>query len=140
MAAARRRGAQALSFSSSTASSISEHAWARASAARARLEAGESCADIAEEQRAVLARRIGVHAMGGEIVFAPSGTDAALLALAIARATMEGGLVSVLAAADETGSGAPHAVAGRHFACADGARPRGRARRAHRGLRRDSSL
>jgi hypothetical protein len=109
--------AQALSFSSSTASSISEHAWARASAGRARLEAGESCADIAEEQRAVLARRIGVHAMGGEIVFAPSGTDAALFALAIARATMEGALVSVLAA-DETGSGAPHAVAGRHFACA----------------------
>jgi hypothetical protein len=54
--------------------------------------------------------------VGGEIVFAPSGTDAALLALAIARAATQGPLASVLAAVDETGSGAPFAVAGRHFA------------------------
>ena len=107
---------EALSYSSSTASSISEHAWQRASSVHGRLQAGESCGSIGEEQRELLARRIGVHAMGGEFVFAPSGTDAALLALAIARATMEGVLVSVLAASDETGSGAPYAVSGRHFA------------------------
>ncbi len=106
----------ALCFSSSTASSISEHAWRRASDVCARLEAGESCASVVEEQRDILARRLGVHAVGGEIVFAPSGTDATLLALAIARATTEGPLASVLAASDETGSGAPFAAAGRHFA------------------------
>ncbi|HUK59839.1 MAG TPA: hypothetical protein VLV50_11460 [Stellaceae bacterium] len=107
---------EALSFSSSTASSISEHAWRRANDVRARLEAGESCTAVVEEQRDILARRIGIHALGGEVVFAPSGTDAALLALAIVRATSEKPLASVLAAADETGSGAPYAVAGRHFA------------------------
>ncbi len=107
---------EALSFSSSTASSISNHAWRRASDVRARLAAGESSDAIIDEQRAVLARRLGVHAMGAEIVFAPSGTDAALLALAIARTALDGTLVSVLAAADETGSGAPYAASGRHFA------------------------
>jgi selenocysteine lyase/cysteine desulfurase len=109
---------EALSFSSSTASSISDHAWRRASDVRARLQAGEGLGNVIEEQRALLARRIGVHALGGEIVFAPSGTDAALLALAIARATTKGALVSVLASADETGSGMARAVTGRHFASA----------------------
>jgi len=107
---------EAVSFSSSTASSISDHAWRRATDVHARLAAGESCEAIIEEQRAVLARRLGVHALGAEIVFAPSGTDAALVALAIARTAMNGALASVLAAADETGSGAPYASSGRHFA------------------------
>jgi hypothetical protein len=106
---------EALNFSSSTASSISEGAWRQASLARERLVRGESRDAIAHEQRAMLARLLGVSGLG-DVVFAPSGTDAALIALAGVRATTEGALTSVLAACDETGSGMACAASGRHFA------------------------
>jgi hypothetical protein len=107
----------ALNFSSSTASSISEVAWQRADAVRERIaEQGLSDSDaLVEEIREELARLLGLGQTGTAIVFAPSGTDAMLHALAIARVLHARPVTSILAAADETGSGARNAVAGRHF-------------------------
>jgi hypothetical protein len=106
---------EALSFSFSTASSISERAFWHASLVRRRLARHDSFDDLVEEQRAELARLLGLAASDTAIVFAPSGTDAMLHALAVARASLGTPLTSILAAADETGSGAPFAVSGRHF-------------------------
>jgi hypothetical protein len=107
---------EALCFSSSTASSISPRAWRRAARIRHQLAAGISYDGLIEEARAELAHHLGLAGTGAAIVFAPSGTDAGLHALAVARARLGTPLVSLLAAADETGSGAPFAAAGRHFA------------------------
>ncbi|HKW54589.1 MAG TPA: hypothetical protein VJO12_12930, partial [Stellaceae bacterium] len=58
-----------------------------------------------------------VLALAGDtdIVWSPSGTDATLHAIAIARAVLGTPLVSVVAAADETGSGVAYASCGKHF-------------------------
>jgi hypothetical protein len=108
---------EAINLSSSTASSISERAFRRAQEVRRALGDGGPAAfeAINEAARAELAQLLGIGATGAEIVFAPSGTDAQLLALAVARMVEAGPLVSILAAADETGSGAPNATSGRHF-------------------------
>src|SRR5690606_842898 len=52
---------------------------------------------------------------GVEIVFSPSGTDSQLHALLIARALLGTTPVSIVVAADETGSGTVFSAAGRHF-------------------------
>ena len=108
---------EAIDFASSTASSISAHAWLRAERVRQEIESGGSayCESAQAAARAELARLLGLD-REASIVYAPSGTDAALLALAVAR--MIGGgepLVSIIAAADETGRGMRNACLGRHF-------------------------
>ncbi|HXQ49451.1 MAG TPA: hypothetical protein VN802_00025 [Stellaceae bacterium] len=106
---------EALAFSFSTASSISERAFWHASLVRRRLARHDAHDDLVEETRAELTRLLGIEASGTAVVFAPSGTDAMLHALAVARAALGTPLISILAAADETGSGASFAVSGRHF-------------------------
>jgi hypothetical protein len=103
-----------VSYASSTASSISERGLRRAQDIWHRL-ADAGCDALVEEARGELAHLLGLGASGAAIVFAPSGTDAALAALGVARALDDRPLVTILAAADETGSGARHACAGRHF-------------------------
>jgi len=115
---------EAVAFSSSTASSISVPAWRRALAAWQRLAAGESADTLVEEVRGDLARVLGLTGTGSAIVFAPSGTDSMLHALAVTRALRGGPQIGVLAAADETGSGVPQVVLGRHFS---GSTARGKA-------------
>jgi len=114
----------AVTFASSTASSISERGYVAAETLHRRLTAG---ADPAVEA-AMIRRRIldyyGIadgHAAGKGndvgIVLTPSGTDAALIVLAMAQAADPTRLIAnVLMAAEETGSGVPLAVRGRHFA------------------------
>ncbi len=58
---------------------------------------------------------LGLADSGCEIVFSPSGTDSQLHATFVARALLGTPLVSVIAAADETGSGTVFAASGRHF-------------------------
>jgi hypothetical protein len=107
---------EALHFSSSTASSVSERGWRRVNLVRERLaHAGEYPA-LVEENRTELKRLLRLDGTGADIVFAPSGTDAALLAVAVARTDLRTPLTSLIAAVDETGSGARHAAGGRHFA------------------------
>lgn len=112
------------SFGSTTASTISARAYARAERARAELIERTSSAaidrvldDRLEEIRETLKLVLGLQREAAEIVFSPSGTDAQLLALFAAQATLGGPLTSVVVAADQTGSGTAYTAAGCHFDC-----------------------
>jgi hypothetical protein len=105
-------------FSSSTASTISERGYARVEASWHRLSRrnGSFAFDaLVEDARAELKSHLGLAPDEADIVFSSSGTDAQLLALFLARATLGGPPVSIMVGADQTGSGAAHAAAGRHF-------------------------
>ena len=110
----------AITFASSTASSLSERGFGGGEASRKRIAAaalaGRAEAALALEAGSV---RHGVAAHyalsdGCEVVLAASGTDCELLVLALAE--QEGPVCSVLTAPEETGTGVPLAAAGRHFA------------------------
>jgi hypothetical protein len=111
-----------LSFSSSTATSISQRAYDRAGRARdALLQSALACglhdafdARI-EQMRGELKRHLGLDATGIDVVFSASGTDAQLQALALAQAWLGAPLTTVIAAADQTGSGTAHTARGHHF-------------------------
>jgi hypothetical protein len=109
------------SFASSTASAISERAYERVE--RAREEMMRSAISLGLEdafdarfeamreelkERLTLAQDVGV-------VFAPSGTDAQLLALFAAQARLGARLTTILVGSDQTGSGAVYTARGRHF-------------------------
>jgi hypothetical protein len=109
-----------LDFGSSTASSISEYAYARAQAAQAEfwLSASQIGVERAFDDRVELARnRLRDHlgADGAEIVFSPSGTDAQLQALFLVKASLGTQLVTIIVGADQTGSGTAYTARGQHF-------------------------
>jgi hypothetical protein len=113
---------EAFTFASSTATSISERAFAateaaRAELARAALRDGLEAAVEAQVEalRRELMALFGLTGSGTEIVFSPSGTDSGLHAVFLARARLGTPMASVIAAADETGSGVAFASCGRHF-------------------------
>jgi hypothetical protein len=114
-----------LSFSSSTATSISERAYARAEAAREALmrsaiEVGiEEAFDArVEAMRDELRAHLGLAPDLADVVFSPSGTDSQLQALFLARALLGPELVTVVVAADQTGSGTVNTARGCHFSAA----------------------
>jgi hypothetical protein len=111
-----------LSFASSTATSISARAYARAS--RARDELMQSAIAIGveaafdarlEAMRGELRVCLGLLPERADIVFSPSGTDAQLQALLLTRALLGPALTSIVVAADQTGSGTEHTARGHHF-------------------------
>ncbi len=113
---------EAYTFASSTATSISARAFAQAEAVRhdlirSALRVGLDGAldELAEAQRRQLKALLAFGGMGVSVVFSPSGTDAALQALFVARALGGTPLTSIIVASDETGSGVAHAACGRHF-------------------------
>ena len=110
-----------LSFSSSTASTISEEAYAAARAAFARF--GERAdarvqerafQDLVERTRQEIKTSFELPAETG-VVLSPSGTDAELHALFLSRQVLGGPIAAIIVAAEETGSGTGLAAAGRHF-------------------------
>ena len=111
---------EVLSYGSSTAHSVSPEAFEVAAAEYHRLQAA-ACPERAlnsriEKLRESLLETLGLTGSGTEIVFSPSGTDSTLHALFLARAlTGSRPLDCLLAASDETGSGVPMALSGRHF-------------------------
>lgn len=113
----------AITFASSTASSLSERGFAGAEKARLSLLAGalQGRAEAAARQldgdiQARIAAHFGLTAEEG-VVLAPSGTDCELYALALAALAPGGRPVSnILLAPEETGSGVPLAATGCHFA------------------------
>jgi hypothetical protein len=114
-----------LSFSSSTATSISERAFDRAQAAREGLM--RSAIDIGivaafdervEEMRDELRAHLGLAPPLADVVFSPSGTDSQLQALFLARALLGPELATVIVAADQTGSGTVNTARGCHFSAA----------------------
>lgn len=113
---------EAFTFASSTATSISGRAYAAAAAARQALLRDSMTGGFARAFaghmagiRGQLKHFLGLEGTGCEIVLSPSGTDSQLQALFVARALIGTPLVSVIAAADETGSGTVFATSGRHF-------------------------
>ncbi len=113
---------EAFSFASSTATSISGRAYAAAAAARQALLRDSAAVGFERAfggqmngLRDQMKDLLGLAASGCEIVFSPSGTDSQLHASVVACAVMGTPLVSIIAAADETGSGTVFASSGRHF-------------------------
>jgi hypothetical protein len=114
----------ALSFASSTASTISAPAYGAVEATRqsllqADLEGGlpEALATLTRAIKQELLAACGIDPRAGvEAILLPSGTDGELAALQIARRRQEERLVNIVIAPAETGSGVPEAARGRHFA------------------------
>ena len=113
---------EAFTFASSTATSISDRAYAAAARARMtmlreapKIGLERAADDELERMRDDLKELLGLGDSGCEVVFSPSGTDSQLHALYVARSLLGPPLVSVVAAADETGSGTMFAARGRHF-------------------------
>jgi hypothetical protein len=110
-------------FGSSTASSISARGFAAAAALCARLAETEGRERRAvtygrelDRIRAELAGLCGLAGMPGlDIIFAASGTDLHLLVSALIGGAPERPLVCIDVEAEETGSGVPDALSGRHF-------------------------
>jgi hypothetical protein len=122
-----------LSVASCTATSISQRAYDHASRAREALMqsaigAGLETAFDAriEAMRDELKACLELPRGNAEVVFSPSGTDAQLQALWLARALLGPVLTSVIVAADQTGSGTAYTARGQHFsaATANGSRVR----------------
>jgi hypothetical protein len=112
----------AFTFASSTATSISERAYASADAARealirAALRQGLDAAvdDRVDALRGELSDVLDLDRLDTDIVFSPSGTDAELQAVFVARALLGTPITSIIVASDETGSGVPNASCGTHF-------------------------
>ncbi|HWE74078.1 MAG TPA: hypothetical protein VG328_13015 [Stellaceae bacterium] len=113
---------EAFTFASSTATSISERAYAGVAGTRqvllreAQLIGFDRAVDAQiERQRIELKQILDLDENDCEVVFSPSGTDSQMHALFLARALLGAPLVSLIAACDETGSGATYATRGRHF-------------------------
>lgn len=113
----------AITFASSTASSISERGYEASDKARLRvtgaaLLTGDYTPIHVEAGfvRDAIAKAFGVPS-GGAVVLAASGTDSELLALALGHLPNAAiPITTILLAPEETGSGVPMAASGRHFA------------------------
>ncbi len=113
----------AVTFASSTASSVSERGYEAADRARVRLTAAmlqsgdrSTLRREAARVRRAIGDAFGVPS-GGAVVLAASGTDSELLALALCHLpTADRPITTILLAPEETGSGVPMAAVGRHFA------------------------
>ena len=110
------------SFASSTASAISERAYARAGLAREELmrtaiDVGldEAFDTRIEAMRAELKACLRLPHDAG-VIFSASGTDAQLHALFLARCRSGATLTTIVVGCDQTGSGTRHTARGRHFA------------------------
>jgi hypothetical protein len=122
-----------LSFASSTATSISERAYdhvrnARESLMRSAISVGidEAFDARIETMRDELKAYLGLPQAKVDVVFSPSGTDSQLQALFLTRALLGPALMTVVVAADQTGSGTANTARGHHFsaATANGSRVR----------------
>jgi hypothetical protein len=112
-----------LSFASSTATSISLRAYARAGHAREALMQSAIALGIdaafdarIEAMRDELRNHLGLA--NADIVFSPSGTDSQLHALFLTRALLGPALTTIIVAADQTGSGTAYTSRGYHFSAA----------------------
>jgi hypothetical protein len=109
-----------IDFASSTASSISPAAYARARLAHEELLTASlyhgpdgACEAAVARARTALLRELQIE--DAEVVFSASGTDAQLQTLFLVRLLNPGRLATVIVGADQTGSGTAHTCHGRHF-------------------------
>jgi hypothetical protein len=114
---------EAVHFSSSTASSVSDYGFTYCDLARRDLLAAMLREDLAEAALharmvdATAAELVDLLTLGeseADVALAPSGTDTELLVVALARAA-GGALTNIVIAPEETGRGVREAAAGRYF-------------------------
>ncbi|MBI3783804.1 MAG: hypothetical protein HY270_10405 [Deltaproteobacteria bacterium] len=112
---------EAITFSSCTASSVSEFAYRAAELLRHRLMQTLPRTDLEvqhqleiDELRATLADLLHLDPQT-EVILSSSGTDAELYPLALLRSTDKPRLINIVVAPDEVGGGTAHAAAGCHF-------------------------
>lgn len=112
---------QEISFSSTTASTISQPAYFAADAAFQILSNADSrrplkyvFEELVEKVRQDIKALFELDA-AAEVVLSPSGTDSELHALFLANCVLQKPITSVVVAADETGNGVNLAASGRHF-------------------------
>lgn len=113
---------EALAFASSTASTISERAYARAKHARDAVIADALHAGIdeafdtrIEALRLELKDRLAISDPSVKVVFAPSGTDSQLHAVFAASEVLKGPITTIVVGADQTGSGTAFTSMASHF-------------------------
>ena len=113
---------EAITFSSCTASSVSEFAYAEGELLRQRFMTAISgpgpraCFEIEIERiRSEIATLLGFEQAHTHVFLSTSGTDAELYPLALFRSTTQTRLVNIVVAPDEVGSGTVLAAGGRHF-------------------------
>ncbi|HKT53936.1 MAG TPA: hypothetical protein VJP88_05760, partial [Caulobacteraceae bacterium] len=112
-----------IDFGSSTASTISLRSWTAVAALRERLTADAArltpTALYAREMDRIRSELISLCRLGDlpglDLVFGASGTDIHMLAGALVGGTPSRPLVCIDVEANETGSGVPAALGGRHF-------------------------
>ena len=116
-------------FASSTASSISERAYARAELAREELMRAAIMAGVEEafdarieEMREELSAHLGFSGAEVDVVFSPSGTDSQLHALFLARSLLGSKLTTIVVGSDQTGSGTLYTARGSSLCRPDGGR------------------
>jgi hypothetical protein len=113
----------AITFASTTASSVSERGYLAAESVRRRITLAAlrgrgpfSLMAEASHVRHAIRDYYGLPS-GSEVVLAASGTDCELFALAIVQSCADGKpITNILIAPEESGSGVPFAALGRHFA------------------------
>lgn len=113
---------EAYSFASSTATSVSNRAFEQTQRAREVLIHDSFKKGLKESYRdhrqELLGRLKNLLKLGSEtdVITAPSGTDISLLFAGMCQALYGQNVTHILVASDETGSGVPMALEGRHFA------------------------
>ncbi len=115
---------EAVHFSSSTASSVSDYGFMladllRRELARAAVHDGVAVDELRRRMTDAVSGRlaalIGIGAAEADLVLAPSGSDTELLAVMLALAAADRPLTNVLIAPEETGRAVALAGAGRYF-------------------------
>jgi len=112
----------AITFASTTATSISDYAFDAAEACRRRMVDAADGAVVAWQRESVAIKQAildhyGLDARRATVVLTPSGTDGELCALAIHRlGRADAPTTNLLIAPEETGTGVVLAAAGCHFA------------------------
>lgn len=114
----------AVTFASSTATSISNYAFGEVELVRQRLIEAVCRNNINDqyifEVESIRSRILDVFGLnntrGTEVILTSSGTDAELFALFFATCEDDALVMNILVGPEETGSGIPLAASGRHFA------------------------
>ncbi len=114
---------EAITFSSSTATSISKYAYDFVGKRRQRfiseaIASGvpSAVAGLAQEVRDGICHQLGIGSSLAEVVITASGTDSFLIAHGLTRLLSDSPIVSLIVGVDESGSGVRLALQERHFA------------------------
>ena len=114
---------EAITFSSSTATSISKYAYDRVEKRRQQfiseaIASGipSAVTGLAQEARAGICQQLGIDSSLAEVVITASGTDSFLIAQGLTRLMSDSPTTTLIVGVEESGSGVKLALQERHFA------------------------